>query len=469
MNVQSSILLGDKLQIPTPRVFVPLLQSSRYKGAYGGRGSGKSHHFAESLVEQMVLNPDWPIVCIREIQKSLKFSAKKLIEDKIGAMGVGPLFDIQSAEIKRIGGKGVCIFQGMQDHTAESIKSLEGFMIAWVEEAQSLSQNSMNLLRPTIRAPGSELWFSWNPKRKADPVEKLLRSASGRDNAIVVKANYTDNPFLPDELLREAQGDLSDDPEGYEHTWLGEYENMGSKVVIPRLWIEAAVGLAQHLGIERSGRKYSALDVAGAEEGGDENAQATRQGIELFDMDRWNGLDTALTTRKAVKNNLANEVDESYYDSVGVGEGVTGEWGNMKRQEEAPESFELLPWNGGSSVLNPDSPSDPDNKKSPKNKDQYHNLKAQGWFALRRRFHNAFKARNNKPYDENEVISIDPDLPYLEDILDQLSQPQHKISGKGKTMVDKQPDGAPSPNLADPVMMAFWPVSKPRYNISALS
>lgn len=210
-----------ELQIDTPRWAVPLLQPARYKGAWGGRGSGKSHVFAENLVEAMVMDTDLRAVCIREVQKSLKFSAKQLIEDKIQGMGVGHLFDCQTAEIKRIGGGGVCIFQGMQDHTADSIKSLEGFRIAWVEEAQSISEKSLRLLRPTMRAPGAELWFSWNPDQPDDPVEFLRKRPP--DGSIIVRANFGDNPFLPDELRDEMQYDRAGDPETYAHVWLGEY------------------------------------------------------------------------------------------------------------------------------------------------------------------------------------------------------------------------------------------------------
>lgn len=210
-----------QLEIATPRWALPLLKPARYKGAWGGRGSGKSHTFAENLVEDMIMDRDLRAVCIREVQKSLKFSAKQLIEDKIAAMGVGHMFDIQSAEILRKGGGGVCIFQGMQDHTADSIKSLEGFKRAWVEEAQALSERSLRFLRPTMRAPGAEIWFSWNPDQPDDPVE-FLRTRPP-DGAIVVRANYTDNPFLPAELREEMEYDRAGDPEAFAHVWLGEF------------------------------------------------------------------------------------------------------------------------------------------------------------------------------------------------------------------------------------------------------
>ena len=211
------------MQIDTPRWALPLLAPGyRYRGAFGGRASGKSHVFAENLVEAMVMEADLRAVCIREIQKSLKFSAKQLVEDKIRALGVAHLFDIQSTEIKRNGGSGVCIFQGMQDHTADSIKSLEGFRIAWVEEAQSLSEKSLRLLRPTIRAPGAELWFTWNPDHPDDPVDKFLRT-DPPDTAIVVYCNATDNPWLPAEMRAEMEHDRRGDPEKFAHVWMGEY------------------------------------------------------------------------------------------------------------------------------------------------------------------------------------------------------------------------------------------------------
>lgn len=210
------------LQIQTARAFAPLLKPSRYKGLYGGRGSGKSHFFAELLVEEAILRPGLRVVCIREVQKSLKESAKRLIEDKIAQHGVGAGFEVLTDQIKTPGG-GLIIFQGMQDHTAESIKSLEGFDVAWVEEAQSLSACSLQMLRPTIRKEGSELWFSWNPRRKTDPVDAMLRGAEVPTGAIVVQANWSDNPWFPAVLEQERQDCLRADPDQYGHVWDGDY------------------------------------------------------------------------------------------------------------------------------------------------------------------------------------------------------------------------------------------------------
>lgn len=210
------------LNIKTPRWAKPLLTPRRYKGAKGGRGSGKSHFFAEMLVESHILNPDCNSVCIREIQKSLKFSAKKLIEDKIRAMGVSDMFDITLTEIRNKNGNGIIIFQGMQDHTADSIKSLEGFDIAWVEESQSISRRSIELLLPTIRKPGSEIWFSWNPYLDTDPVETMI-NWNKDDDSVCVHVNYLDNPFIDDILIKEAERHKRNKPDSFDHVWLGQY------------------------------------------------------------------------------------------------------------------------------------------------------------------------------------------------------------------------------------------------------
>lgn len=173
------------------------------------------------LVEECLAEKGTLAVCLREVQKTLRDSSKRLIENKIQQLGVGSEFKVFNEKIETPG-DGIIIFQGMQDHTAESIKSLEGFRIADVEEAQTLSARSLSLLRPTIRNSGSQLWFRWNPRRKSDAVDEFLR-AKKPDNAIVVKANWRDNPWFNEVLEAERQLDLKLYPERYDHIWEGDY------------------------------------------------------------------------------------------------------------------------------------------------------------------------------------------------------------------------------------------------------
>lgn len=215
--------MGATLTIPTPAWAEPLLGHARYKGIHGGRGSGKSHALAEMMIERHVLSPATRSVCIREVQRSLAQSVKRLLEDKIVTMGVGAYFRVQESEIKASRGDGGIVFQGMQNHTAESIKSLEGYDIAWVEEAQSLSQRSLDLLRPTIRKEDSELWFSWNPRNATDPVDAFLRCPNRPAGSVVIEVHPEDNPWFPRVLKDELEYDRRRDPDKYQHVWRGGY------------------------------------------------------------------------------------------------------------------------------------------------------------------------------------------------------------------------------------------------------
>lgn len=228
--------MSRTLRLEIPRVFAPLLKPARYKGAYGGRGSGKSHFFGEALIKRCLERPTRAI-CVREVQHSLEQSVKRLLSDKIHQYELHDQFKVTHTNINTPNG-GVITFIGMQNHTAESVKSLEGFDVAWVEEAQSLSQRSLDLLRPTIREPNSELWFSWNPRSPKDPIDKLLRSDTLPSNALVVGSTYRNNPKFPEVLKAEMEWDQRRDPDKYAHIWLGEYERNSEARVFKNWRIE---------------------------------------------------------------------------------------------------------------------------------------------------------------------------------------------------------------------------------------
>lgn len=217
------------LNLPTARVFEPLLEPARYKGAHGGRGSGKSHFFAESLIEDAMREPGdcgegLRAVCLREVQKDLKQSSKLLLESKLRANRITEAdgFKLYNDCISTPG-DGLVIFKGMNDYTAESIKSLEGFKRGWWDEAQTASIRSLNLYRPTLRAIGAERWFSWNPTRQNAAIEALLRGPILPTGARVVRANWRDNPWWNSELEAERLDFLRTQPDQYPHIWEGEH------------------------------------------------------------------------------------------------------------------------------------------------------------------------------------------------------------------------------------------------------
>ncbi len=233
------------LKVKVPAKLAHLLAPKRYKGAYGGRGGAKSHFFAEQIVCQALTGKR--IVCLREVQISIKESVKQLITDKIMGFGLESQFQILESEIRGPHGS-LIIFKGLQSFNAANIKSLEGFDIAWVEEAQTLSQHSLDLLRPTIRKHGSELWFSWNPRYKTDAVDKFFRKEK-RDDAICVMINWYDNPwFKQTPLYADMLADFEADEDKAEHVWNGAYGS--SQGAILAKWVGQA---------ERDGRIHDGV------------------------------------------------------------------------------------------------------------------------------------------------------------------------------------------------------------------
>lgn len=162
-------------------------------------------------------------VCIREVQNTIRESVRQLLIDKIQALGLGKFFDPMEGEIRGRNGS-LIVFKGMQTYNAENIKSLEDFDIAWVEEAQTFSEKSLRLLRPTIRKDGSEIWFSWNPRHDTDAVDKFFRGGNKPTNSVVCPVNWYDNPWFPKVLVDEKNQDYADQPEMAEHVWGGGYE-----------------------------------------------------------------------------------------------------------------------------------------------------------------------------------------------------------------------------------------------------
>ena len=249
-----------KWTIDTAEVFTPLLEPARYKGAFGGRGSGKSHFFAERLLEDSLAEPSETgeglrSVCIREVQKDLAQSAKLLIETKITKFKLRQHGFKVFRDVIATPGDGIIIFKGMNDYTADSIKSLEGFKRGWWEEAHTATAHSLTLYRPTLRLPGSERWFSWNPRRKTDPVDVMFRGPEAPTSCALVESNWRDNPFWNEELEAERLDSKRMNPDQYPHVWEGEYVS-----VIEGAYYAAAITTAREEGRIGSCRAGSAAD-----------------------------------------------------------------------------------------------------------------------------------------------------------------------------------------------------------------
>jgi hypothetical protein len=223
------------LNIEIPEAFEGLFRPSRYKAYYGGRGSAKSHSAATAALIRAGQKP-LRVGCFREVQLSIKDSIKQLLDDKIGVMKMGGFYESLQNEIRGKNGSQF-IFAGLGKMTTDQIKSMEGLDIALVEEAQTISARSLEVLIPTIRKAGSELWFLWNPRSASDPVDARFRGEAVPEDAIIRRVNYNDNPFFPEELETERAFDERNNRQRYGHIWLGDYEPMAIGAIWDRLTI----------------------------------------------------------------------------------------------------------------------------------------------------------------------------------------------------------------------------------------
>ena len=206
-------------KVQLPKIYKPLLEPKRYKIYYGGRGAGKSWSFALTL---LILGSSkrLRILCTREIQGSMKQSVHKLLSHCIENLGLERFYRVTREGIFGINGTEF-IFHGLR-HDPMQIKSLEGVDICWVEEAQKITNESWGILIPTIRKKNSEIWISFNPNLESDPTYQKFVVHNDREDCLLVKANFYDNPFFGDELQKELDYMKQYDYDEYLHVWEGD-------------------------------------------------------------------------------------------------------------------------------------------------------------------------------------------------------------------------------------------------------
>ena len=247
-----------------------------------------------------------------------------------------------------------------------------------------------------------------------------------------------------------------------------DYASAVEGVLIPNTWVQAAVDLHTKINVPLDdmmvGTIYSALDVA--DEGRDLNAQACRQGITLFDLDKWAQGDTGQTANKAIHKCSIVKANELQYDCIGIGAGIKSETNRLKRDNLLRKHLKIIGWNASKGVLHPKRHIIKDDKTSPLNKDLYSNLKSQGWWNLRTRFEKTYKMVNqNTTYPVSDLICIKSDIDNFDELISELSQPTYSHNSSGQITINKKPDGTRSPNLADSVNMVYWPVPEIEENV----
>ena len=431
-------------------IFKPFTKASRYKITYGGRGSGKSWTIARLLVE-ISRRGKYRIFCARELQNSISDSVIQLLSDTIYREGYQVEFEIQRNTIIHLSTGSEFIFYGIKNNP-NKVKSLEGVDICWVEEAEAVTKESWDILIPTIRKSGSEIWVSFNPKNILDDTYQRFIEYPPK-NAITIKANYTDNPHFHETALVEEMEECKErDYDLYRHIWLGEPVADSDLVIIKPSWIAAAVDAHIKLGFDPVGDKRIGFDVA--DEGEDDNALTFAYGSVVLDVLDWHRGDVIDSSNKVNLYASEKQVDLITYDSIGIGAGVKAHLGRIAKTR-------IEGFNAGGAVLDPDK----DYMPGKTNKDMFSNLKAQSWWIVRDRFYKTWRAiEHGEQYPVDELISLSSSIPKLDYLKAELSRPFVDYDQNGRVKVESKKDmakrGIKSPNMADSLIMAFAPVDK---------
>ena len=221
------------LDIEIPEVFEPLFKPSRYKVFYGGRGGAKSWSMTRALII-LAIKSKLRILCTRQYQKSIKDSVHRLLKDQIEQLGLSSFFDTNNSEIKCVNGS-LFIFAGLH-HDIESIKSLEGIDIAWLEEGHKTTFKGWEIFEPTIRKSGSEIWVSMNPELKDDCLYKFFVADEPPEGSVVVKCGWQDNPYFTEELNNSRLHMKKTDPDAYDNVWDGNPKQNSDAQIFKGKW-----------------------------------------------------------------------------------------------------------------------------------------------------------------------------------------------------------------------------------------
>lgn len=468
-----------------PKKLQPLLKPKKIKIAYGGRGSAKSMTVADMLLMK-VMTEGARIGCMREMMNSIDDSVHALLCDEIERLQL-PGFTIYNNYITHESG-GMIKYKGLA-RNPESVKSMHGFNIFWVEEAGTLSKRSIDLLIPTLRAEGSELWFTFNPGASSDPIcqeflkpfEKEMDNGCYEDNLhLMIKCDYLDNPFFPENLeqLRQKHYETKSRAE-YDHIWLGAYADEVEDAIIKAEWFDAAIDAHKNEKVKDAfvprGAKIAAHDPS--DSGNDAKGFALRHGsiIRLVKQRTQGEIDDGCdwATELALKNNA----DWFLWDGDGMGTG-------LKRQVSVAldgTRTKYIMFRGSLSGKGQDNAERiyqkeyGDRSVNPKTyAETFKNNRAQYYVDLADRFYNTYRCIVKGEYvDPDEMISLDSDgIENMAALRSELCRIPRKPNPNGLEQIMNKQEmkklDIQSPNMADSIMMTLFkpPVKKKRKQLN---
>jgi phage terminase large subunit len=438
---------------------------ARGRVLYGGRSSSKSWD-AAGMATFLSSNYQARFLCVRQFQNKIAESVYTLLKIQIERFGLGREFTITDRSIIHNDTGSEFIFYGLARNLRE-IQSLEGIDVCWIEEAHFLTKEQWDVLEPTFRKEGSQIWIIFNPMYATDFAYQRF-VVNPPPNFIVRKINYDENPFLSQTILQVIAAKKAESEEDYQHIYLGMPREDAEGTVIKRSWIEASIDAHLKLGFEMEGRKVIGFDVA--DDGEDACANVFSHGSVALWCEEWRAKeDELLKSCSRTFQNAALRGAEIRYDSIGVGASSGAKFDELNQARGRFEKIRYAKFNAGSAVEHPEDFYVSDRMDRIKNKDYFCNLKAQSWWNIADRFRNTYNAINRgEKYPTDELISISRDMPNLEKLKNELSIPKRDFDKNGRVKVESKEDLAkptreggpvPSPNLADAFVMAFAPQS----------
>jgi phage terminase large subunit len=436
----------------------------RYKVLYGGRASGKSHD-AAGIAVYLAANFTLKILCARQFQNRIDESVYTLLKDKIEDSPWRNDFQILKNSIvnKRTGSS--FLFYGIARNLSE-IKSTEGVDILWLEEAHYLTQDQWNVIEPTIRKKGSQIWIIWNPDEMMDFVYQYF-VVDPPEDSIQRLFNWQLNPFLSDTMLKVIADAYRKDRKNAEHVYGGIPKTGGDKSVISLEYVLAAIDAHKKLGWKKEGKRVMGFDVA--DDGDDKNALVGCTGNIIDHVEEWDGLENEILKSSTRVYNAAKVYGaEVNFDSIGVGAHVGSKFAELNDSNNDGFILSYNPFNAGGSVLEPDGVYMELPHVKILNREHFSNIKAQMWDRVASMFRKTYEAvvlGVDHPFDE--LVSIDKDAivamvgeKTLNKMCQELAAPRKDIDGMGKFKVESKKDmkekrGIKSPNIADAVIMSL--------------
>lgn len=438
-----------KLTFP-PKLEPLVRQKCRFKIIYGGRGSGKTESVAKIFLLKAMSGRK--VACCREFQNSLEDSVYGTMVDLISRSNLYG-WTIKANTLEHSSG-GKAIFRGLA-RNPQSIKGLNTFDDCWVEEAQTISAQSLKELTPTFRRDGCEIWFTANPQSIEDPFSQRFIESNCHGDGLhySIKLNYEDNPWFPETLNDERMWDYKNlDRALYDHIWLGEYNDSVENSIIRAEWFDACIDAHKKIKFKPSGQVICTHDPADT---GDARGFLGAKGNIILDIQENKTLDVNEACDWSMENAKALGVNTYVYDSGGIGL-------SLKRQVNDyfnGTNTNIRAFIGGASVEDPDEVVTSSNGIDVKAKDFYHNLRAQCYGRLADACFDTYKAINDGVYvDPDKMISFSSDISCMPSFKAELCRIPRVYNSKGTYQIMRKDQmmqklKIKSPNLADCAMM----------------